>query len=238
MKDRENSERAVGRREVIKGAATTGLAVATGTGSFALTAQSNPASSDLIQRENAKKGTRDWLLTKTLTDPEKITPALISGRSPTIEGYCSVNSVRAGEKLQIMVSANPASAFKLEIFRTGYYGGDGAQLVKTFDSLKGTPQPDPPVGENDVRECQWEPAVEFEIPEDWLSGVYLRKRTAEISGIQSYVSFIVRDDRPCDLLFHGYHFNEEVEGRGFDEYYPSKEQDLPPWEFEFSRSLL
>jgi arylsulfatase A-like enzyme len=38
-------------------------------------------------------------------------------------------------------------------------------------------------------------------------------------------------------LFHGYHFNAEVKGRGFDEYYPSKEQDLPPWEFKFSRPL-
>ncbi|MDP6525365.1 MAG: sulfatase [Kiritimatiellia bacterium] len=38
-------------------------------------------------------------------------------------------------------------------------------------------------------------------------------------------------------LFHGYHFNKEVKGRGFDEYYPSKEQDLPPWEFKFSRPL-
>ncbi len=38
-------------------------------------------------------------------------------------------------------------------------------------------------------------------------------------------------------LFHGYHFNEEVKGRGFDEYYPSKTQDLPPWEFKFSRPL-
>lgn len=28
-------------------------------------------------------------------------------------------------------------------------------------------------------------------------------------------------------LFHGYHFNEEVKGRGFDEYFPSKTQDLP-----------
>ena len=31
-------------------------------------------------------------------------------------------------------------------------------------------------------------------------------------------------------LFHGYHFNNDVKGRGFDEYYPSKTQDLPPWQ--------
>ena len=30
-------------------------------------------------------------------------------------------------------------------------------------------------------------------------------------------------------LFHGAHFNNEVQGRGFDDYYPSKTQDLFPW---------
>ena len=99
--------------------------------------KTNPASSDLIQRENAKPGTRDWLLTKTRTVPGKINDILDNGRCPWIEGYCSANSVRAGEKLQVMVSTNPASAFKLEIFRTGYYNGDGARLVKTFESLEG-----------------------------------------------------------------------------------------------------
>ena len=39
-------------------------------------------------------------------------------------------------------------------------------------------------------------------------------------------------------LFHGYHFNEEVQGRGFDEYYPSKTQDLPSFDgLKFSSPL-
>ena len=39
-------------------------------------------------------------------------------------------------------------------------------------------------------------------------------------------------------LFHGYHFNEEVKGRGFDEYFPSKTQDLPSFEgLKFSSKL-
>jgi len=200
MKDKDNSELTVGRREVIKGAAA-GLIAATGTQALVHAAEIKSTGSDLIKRENARPGTRDWRLTTTRTLPGKINKHLLNGRCPWIEGYCSANSVRAGEKLQIMVSANPESAFKLEIFRTGYYNGDGARLVRRFESLKGTPQAEPPVGENYVRECQWEPAVEFEIPEDWLSGVYLGKLTAKKSGIQSYVIFIVRDDRPCDLLF-------------------------------------
>jgi hypothetical protein len=186
---------------VIKGAATAGLIAATGTHSFVYADKTKAPRSDLIQRENAKKGTRDWLLTKTRTVPGKINKILDNGRCQEIEGYCSANSVRAGETLKIMVSANPASDFKLEIFRTGYYGGSGARLMKTFESLKASTQPDPPVGENYVRDCQWEPTVELKIPENWPSGVYLGKMTADRSGIQSYVIFIVRDDRPCDFLF-------------------------------------
>ena len=206
MKDKNNSKHSnseydVRRRDVIKGAATAGLIAATGTHALVYADKTKASRSDLIQRENAKKGTRDWLLTKTRTVPGKINKILDNGRCQEIEGYCSANSVRAGETLKIMVSAIPSSKFKLEIFRTGYYGGSGARLMKTFESLKAGAQPDPPVGENYVRQCQWEPTVELEIPENWPSGVYLGKMTANQSGIQSYVIFIVRDDRPCDFLF-------------------------------------
>jgi hypothetical protein len=193
MSESNKDDLGMHRRDLFKGATAAFFA-----GGAAL---GKSAGRDLIRQENQKPGTRDWRLTKTRTDPTKQKINLTSGRCEAIEGYCSANSVRAGEKLQLMVSAKPASAFTLEIFRTGYYNGDGARLVRRFDSLKAGPQPDPPIGEGYRRECQWEPAVEFEIPEDWLSGVYLGKMTAEASGIQSYVIFIVRDDRPCDLLF-------------------------------------
>ena len=181
------------RRDILKGVAAASLGLAAGAHGV--------SGSDRIRKENEKPGTRDWMLTNTRQLPGKINKILSNGRCPWIEGYCSMNSVRAGEKLQVMVSTNPASAFKLEIFRTGYYNGDGGRLMQTFDTLEGKTQPDPPVGENYVRECNWEPSVEFEIPEDWLSGVYLGKLTAEREKLQSYVIFIVRDDRPCDFLF-------------------------------------
>jgi len=39
-------------------------------------------------------------------------------------------------------------------------------------------------------------------------------------------------------LFHGYHFNAEVKGRGFDDYFPSKTQDLPSFkDLKFSSKL-
>ena len=190
------------RRDALKSAAAASLGVASGAFGVPQAGKAPSISGkDFIREENSKKGTRDWRLTKTKTVPGKINKILDNGRSKAIEGYCNANSLRAGEKLKIMVSANPASAFKLEIFRTGYYGGTGARLMKSFDSLKAGTQPDPPIGENYLRECQWEPTVELEIPKTWPSGVYLGKMTAERSGVQSYVIFIVRDDRPCDFLF-------------------------------------
>ena len=65
--------------------------------------------------------------------------------------------------------------------------------MKTFESLKAGTQPDPPVGENYVRECQWEPTIELEIPENWSNGIYLGKMTADRSGIQNYVVWLYAD---------------------------------------------
>jgi hypothetical protein len=153
------------------------------------------ADDNLIRAENAHAGTSDWLLTKTRTDSKA------KCRCREIEGYCSRASMRAGERLDIMVSTAPASAFVLDLYRLGYYGGTGGRFLMRVGPFDGTVQPDPPVGEERVRECAWPPAITIEIPPDWISGVYLGKLTAEKSGVQSYVIFIVHDQRPCDFLF-------------------------------------
>ncbi|MGB0582385.1 MAG: N,N-dimethylformamidase beta subunit family domain-containing protein [Limisphaerales bacterium] len=194
--------RGMHRRDVIKGTAAAGLALTVGMeGAFAAqspSTDSGQAADNPVRKENAKPGTRDWLLTKvdiTMNEPMEL------WRSPRIEGYCSATSVSAGDTLKIMVSTKPVSEFSLEIYRTGYYGGAGGRFMKRFDSLKGKTQPVPPVGKRRLRECRWEPSVEIEIPKDWLSGVYLGKLAAKKGGVQSYVIFIVRDKRPCELLF-------------------------------------
>jgi hypothetical protein len=150
---------------------------------------------DLIAAENQKPGTTDWLLANTRVDPKT------KYRCPWIEGYCSHTSIRAGEKLSFMVSTNPPSPFILDLYRLGYYGGKGGRHVARLGPFKGSVQPDPEIGSERLRQCRWEPATTLTIPDDWPSGVYVGKLTAEREGLQSYVIFIVRDDRPCDFLF-------------------------------------
>lgn len=153
------------------------------------------AQPDLIREENARLGTRNWMLSNTRIDPKS------KYRSPWIEGFCSRTSVSAGEPIAIYVSTNPASAFTIDIYRMGYYGGAGGRQMAALGPFRGMAQPDPPVGAKRLRECQWAPALILQIPKDWPSGVYVGKLTAEIEKLQSYVIFIVRDHRKADFIF-------------------------------------
>jgi hypothetical protein len=168
------------RRDLLKGAA--------------LVVAGFPARPELIRAENERPGTSDWLLSNTRVDPKT------RYRCPWIEGFCSRTRARAGEKIQFMVSTNPPSPFTIDLYRLGYYGGKGGRHLTRLGPLAGRTQPDPPVGDQRLRECRWEP-IDFRIPKDWLSGVYLGKLTEEKGGVQSYLIFIVRDDRACDFLF-------------------------------------
>lgn len=179
------------RRDMLRqtGAAAAALAGVT------VAARAAGSASNRIALENARPGTRDWMLDKTRIDPET------KYRCPWIEGYCSHTSLRAGETLQVFVSTNPAAPFTFDVYRLGWYGGDGGRLMKSLGPLTGTTQADPPVGPKRLRECRWNPSLELRIGDDWPSGVYLGKLTTTAEGWQSYVIFIVRDERRADYLF-------------------------------------
>lgn len=152
-----------------------------------------------IVQENSLPGSGDWQLTRVRADAGGF-------RSPWIEGYCSKQSVRAGETIDIMVSTDPAQRFEIELFRMGYYGGRGARLMKKLGPFDGQPRPTPKPGEKNLHECHWKPTTDLTIPDDWLSGVYLGRLTTLPEDDrrpywQSYVIFIVRDERPADILF-------------------------------------
>lgn len=164
--------------------------------SFTVQAAEQP---NAITAENAHPGSSDWQLTRVRVDGSKY-------RSTWIEGYCSRQSVKAGESIDIKVSTNPPRPFTIEFFRTGYYGGKGARLMSKVGPLEGKTQPTPQPGDKNLHECRWETSHTLKIPEDWLSGVYLGRLTTIPAKEnepywQSYVIFVVTDDRPADVLF-------------------------------------
>ena len=94
----------LGRRDFLKTAAATSLASAlVRDGAAATPAARNP----LIADENRRPGALDWQLTRVrLNKAQGI-------RAADIEGYCSKQSVLAGETLDFFVSTTPASRFKM-----------------------------------------------------------------------------------------------------------------------------
>jgi|SRR5579862_1190829 len=161
-----------------------------------VTASSRPSYSatSIIKDENAKTGSTAWRITNPATQNE-------------IEGFASLTSVDRGGEISLFVSSSDPT-YTIEVFRMGWYDGMGARSMTSPVTRTGIkqsiPLPDPETG---LIECQWDDPYILHIPRspdptDWASGIYLVLLTAEPSGKQNYIIFVVRDDvRRSDLLF-------------------------------------
>jgi hypothetical protein len=141
----------------------------------AILAAQNP-----VQTENALAGTTAWQLTNPATNHE-------------IEGYASLTSVNAGSQLSFFVNATDPT-YTINIYRMGWYGGQGGRLLMGPIQQAGVkqlmPVPDPTTG---LIECNWTSPYAFTVPSTWVSGIYLAQLTGS-SGKQSYIIFAVRQD--------------------------------------------
>ena len=49
-----------------------------------------------------------------------------------IEGYATAASINKGESVGLKVNSADGSTFRVEVYRTGYYGGAGARLFSVI----------------------------------------------------------------------------------------------------------
>ena len=149
----------------------------------------------LIREENQRDGTKDWMLTNTRIDPAS------KYRCPWIEGYASRASVAPGDTIELKISTSRKARVQTDVFRIGFYGGKGGRHLASLPTVLCNPQPVPEPGAHRLMDCQWETTHRVTIPKDWVSGVYVAKLTEEVEGLQSYIIFIVKDDRRSDFVF-------------------------------------
>ena len=125
---------------------------------------------------------------------------------PDIQGFATDISVNQGQTVRFKVDTR-ASDYKLDIYRMGYYGGDGARLVDTVQPSAPLPQnqPDcerqPGVG---LVDCgNWGVSASWSVPANAVSGIYFAKLEREDGTTgASHVVFVVRDDDGgSDMLF-------------------------------------
>ena len=123
-----------------------------------------------------------------------------------IQGFATDISVDQGQTVHFKVDTN-ATDYRLDIYRMGYYGGDGARKVATVQPSASLPQTQPACLNDDntgLIDCgNWSESASWAVPADAVSGIYFAKLVREDGTPgESHIYFVVRDDDGnSDLLF-------------------------------------
>lgn len=119
-----------------------------------------------------------------------------------IKGFAERTTTHPGGDVALKVTVNTPQNFQVDILRLGWYGGVGARHMKRIEKVRGFPQ-EACTTESGTRmiSCNWKNTVEFDVPKNWLSGVYVAVVTSA-DRFQSLMPFwVVDNDRHSDLLF-------------------------------------
>lgn len=127
----------------------------------------------------------------------------INGPTTAIEGFATDISVDQGQRVDFKVNT-VASDYRIDIYRLGYYQGNGARYVTTVEPTSITRQPEPLRGaDGPVDAGNWSVSASWNVPSDAVSGVYVAKLVREDGTFgENHMYFVVRDDDGrSDMLF-------------------------------------
>lgn len=123
-----------------------------------------------------------------------------------IQGFATEISTDVGGTVDFKI-ATDSTHYRIDIYRLGYYGGDGARLVDSVEKTLTTAQDQPhPIVDMSLGliDCgNWSVSASWGIPEDAVSGVYIAK-LVRLDGTEgeSHIPFVVRDDSSTsDIVF-------------------------------------
>lgn len=178
----------------VASADSTSEPTATATARVAPAAAAASATPNKIALENMKQGTSrsEWELS--------------GDGNGTIQGFATEISSNIGQTVDFKI-ATDSTHYRIDIYRMGYYGGDGARKVASIDKSLTTAQIQPhPIVDMSLGliDCgNWSVSASWEIPADAVSGVYFAKLVRE-DGVEDagIIPFIVRDDASAsDIVF-------------------------------------
>ncbi|WP_229068338.1 DUF4082 domain-containing protein [Actinoplanes sp. DH11] len=178
------------RLGVIAGAAVTVAAGVVMVPVAAIAGPCDPGNNPIVC-ENSKKGTPkgEW--------------DIDGAGDPNLQGFATDISVNAGARVDFKIKTD-ASEYTVDIYRLGYYDGDGARWI---DDVA-------PVGKQDQKECvtnsateltdcgNWAVSASWDVPADAVSGVYIARLHREDTDGSSHITFVVRQDASTSDLFY------------------------------------
>jgi Domain of unknown function (DUF4082)/Bacterial Ig domain len=122
---------------------------------------------------------------------------------PSIQGFATNISVNRGQIVSFKVDTT-ASNFRLDIYRLGFYDGQGARKIATINSTATLPQIQPEclrVLATGLVDCgNWSVSATWRVPANVTSGIYIAKVVRPDTGGASHIVFIVRNDRSTSKM--------------------------------------
>lgn len=101
---------------------------------------------------------------------------------PKIQGFAADISVNLGERISFKVRAD-SPAYRIDLYRLGYYGGAGARRIATVRPSMPLPLEQPAcLTDMSVRlyDCgNWSVSASWDVPRDAMSGLYLARFVRE-----------------------------------------------------------
>ena len=103
--------------------------------------------------------------------------------TPSIQGFATDISVDQGQTVHFKIDTD-ATDYRLDIYRLGYYGGDGARKVATVQPSAALPQNQPAClttrPTTGLVDCgNWAVSASWAVPADAVSGIYFAKLVRE-----------------------------------------------------------
>ncbi|WP_322766861.1 N,N-dimethylformamidase beta subunit family domain-containing protein, partial [Frankia sp. Cr1] len=121
----------------------------------------------------------------------------------TIQGFSTDISVNAGSTVHFKIKTS-ASAYRIDIYRLGWYGGDGARKMATVNHSGVQSQPACLFyTATNLTDCgNWAESTSWAVPGSAVSGVYVAKLTRTDTNADNHIVFVVRNDTShSDVLY-------------------------------------
>ena len=120
-----------------------------------------------------------------------------SSGSPSIQGFATDTSVNVGGTIRFKIKSGSLTSYSIDIYRIGYYQGNGARKVATISPSASLPQSQPACltsSTTGIADCgNWAVSASWTVPTTAVSGVYIARPTAS-NGAASHIPFVVRND--------------------------------------------
>jgi hypothetical protein len=122
-----------------------------------------------------------------------------------IQGFATDIGVNIGQQISFKIDTD-ASAYTIDIYRLGWYGGNGARKIATITPSAALPQHQPACitdPSTEIYDCgNWAVSASWIVPPTAVSGVYVAQLTHPDPGDKSHIPFIVRDDSSHSALIY------------------------------------